>query len=442
MNISPNAHPGPDVPRDLLVVFGSAQRVMRAEKAARDRGLDVDAIPAPRSVSSRCGVVLEARSTEASRIADALRALSFGPESVYHLRNGSWTPSSLEAATLHAVTRLTRDTAYGGCGAKLSKGLLSTILCGLPRLESDDLIVGIETADDAGVVRVAPDLGIIHTADFFPPMVDDPFAFGRIAATNALSDVWAMGGTPLAAMNLVSFPLSRFDKDVLREILRGGLSALDEAGAVLAGGHTIEGQELLYGLAVTGRVHPERVWRNGGARPGDVLVLTKPLGTGLVTTAAKAEMAAPDHVATAMRWMGTLNREAAEALHTVDPHAVTDITGFALAGHAAEMADASGCAVEIDLGALPALPGALDAAATGLVPAGAGKNRTSLADILEIADGADELLIDLALDPQTSGGLLAAVDPADVARLVRRLPGAAAVGRAVRGPSGGIRLLP
>ena len=441
MHLHPERPSSPHEQRDLLVVFGSVQRVMRVEKAARDHGLDVDAIPAPRSISSRCGVVLEARSREASRIHDVLRMLSFGPESVYHLRNGSWTPSSLEAATLDAVARLTRDTAYGGCGAKLSKGLLSTILCGLPRVESDDLIVGIETADDAGVVRIAPDLALIHTTDFFPPMVDDPFAFGQIAATNALSDVWAMGGTPLAAMNLVSFPLSRFDKDVLREILRGGLTALEEAGAVLAGGHTVEGQELLYGLAVTGTVHPDRVWRNGGARPGDALVLTKPLGTGLVTTAAKADMAASDHLATAMRWMGTLNRDAAEALHAVDPHAVTDITGFGLAGHAAEMADASGCAVELELGSLPVLPGALEAAATGLVPAGTGKNRASLAEVLHIGDGADELRVDLALDPQTSGGLLAAVDPADVDGIIRRLPGAALVGRVVDGRAGTVRLM-
>jgi selenide,water dikinase len=431
-----------DERRDLLVVFGSVQRVIRVERVARDRGLDVDAVPAPRAVSSRCGVVLEARSAEASRIRDLFATLAFGPESVYILRNGSWTPSSLEAATLESVTRLTRDSAYGGCGAKLSKGLLSTVLCGLPRIESEDLIVGIETADDAGVVRVTPEIGLIHTTDFFPPMVDDPFAFGRIAATNALSDVWAMGGRPLAAMNLVSFPLPRLDKDVLREILRGGLSALEEAGAVLAGGHTVEGQELLYGLAVTGTVHPDHVWRNGGARTGDVLVLTKPLGTGLVTTAAKADLAAPDHLATAMRWMGTLNRDAAEALRLADPHAVTDVTGFALAGHAAEMADASGCALEIELGSLPALPGALEAAATGMVPAGAGKNRTSLADTLEIADGVDELRVDLALDPQTSGGLLAAVDPSSAADLVRRLPAAAIVGRVVDGPAGTVRLVP
>jgi selenide,water dikinase len=258
------------------------------------------------------------------------------------------------------------------------------------------------------VVR-APELAIIHTTDFFPPIVDDPFTFGRIAAVNALSDVYAMGGRPLAAMNLVNFPLARLGRDVLKEILRGGLTALKEAGAVLAGGHTVEGQELLYGLAVTGTVHPDRIWRNGGAQPGDLLLLTKPLGTGLLTTAAKAELVDPGDLATALRWMATLNQGAAEALHDAEPHAVTDVTGFGLLGHAAEMANASGLTLELELTALPRLPGALEAAATGLVPAGAGKNRDSVASVLDVADGADPLLVDLALDAQTSGGLLAAL---------------------------------
>jgi selenide,water dikinase len=427
--------------RDLLVVFGSVQRVMRAERAARDRGLDVDAVPAPRAVSSECGVVLEARSADAGDLADTLAAVGLEPKAVYRNRGGTWTQGTLRSVAVDRMVKLTEGTAYGGCGAKLAKGLLHTILCGLPRLTSDALIVGIESADDAGVVKITGDIAIIHTTDFFPPMVDDPYIFGRIAATNALSDVWAMGGVPLAAMNLVSYPLQKLGRDALKEVLRGGLEAMAEAGAVLAGGHTVEGAELLYGLAVTGTVHPDRVWRNGGAHPGDLLVLTKPLGTGLVTTAAKAGLADPDHLATAMRWMTTLNRDAAEALHEAEPHAVTDITGFGLVGHAAEMAEASGCAIEIDLKALPAMPGALEAAATGLVPAGAGKNRTSIAAVLSIADGADELLVDLALDPQTSGGLLAAVTPEDAEKIVRRLPGSTIVGRVVNGSAGAVRLL-
>jgi selenide,water dikinase len=427
-------------PRDLLIVFGSVQRVMRAERAARDHGLDVDAVPAPRSVSSECGVVLEARSEEVGALSDALDALSLTPKAVYRNRSGTWTPSTLRPTTSIDAVKLTEGSAYGGCGAKLSKGLLHTVLCGLPRLDSEDLIVGIESADDAGVVKLTDELALIHTTDFFPPMVDDPYTFGRIAATNALSDVWAMGGVPLAAMNLVSYPLKQLGKEPLKEVLRGGLETMAESGAVLAGGHTVEGQELLYGLAVTGTVHPEKVWRNGGALPGDVLVLTKPLGTGLVTTAAKGQMAKPDDLATAMRWMTTLNKDAAEALHGTDPHAVTDITGFGLAGHAAEMAEASGCAIELDLASLPAMPGALEAAATGLVPVGAGKNRTSISAVLEIADGADELRVDLALDPQTSGGLLAAIPPDQAEALVRRLPGSALVGRVVAGTAGTVLL--
>jgi len=427
-------------PRDLLIVFGSVQRVMRAEKAARERGLDVDASPAPRSVSSECGVVLEARSADTSELSDILNTLKLVPKAVYRRQSGTWTPGTLRPTVSVDAVKLTQGSAYGGCGAKLSKGLLHTVLCGLPRLESDDLIVGIESADDAGVMRISDELAIIHTTDFFPPMVDDPYTFGRIAATNALSDVWAMGGTPLAAMNLVSYPLKQLGPDALKEILRGGLEAMAESGAVLAGGHTVEGQELLYGLAVTGLVHPDRVWRNGGALPGDALVLTKPLGTGLITTAAKGEMAKPDHITTAMRWMTTLNKDAAQVLRDLDPHAVTDVTGFGLAGHAAEMAEASGCALELDLEALPAMPGALEAAATGLVPVGAGKNRTSIAAVLEIADGADELRVDLALDPQTSGGLLAAVSAEDAETIVRRLPGAAIVGRITDGPAGAVLL--
>ncbi len=428
--------------RDLLAIFGSVQRVMRAEKEARSRGLDVDAIPAPRTVSSDCGVALEARAGDAAALAEVLTALGLEPQQVYRRDGEAWVPSSLDAVAPDSATRLTRGSAYGGCGAKLAKGDLDRILCGLPRLESDDLLVGIEGADDAGVVRVGPDIALIHTADFFPPIVDDPFAFGRIAATNALSDVYAMGGEPLACMNLVCFPAGEHDLAVLKEILRGGLDAMKEARAVLAGGHTIEGRDLLYGLAVTGTVHPDRIWRNGGARPGDLLVLTKPLGAGLVTTAARAEMVDPSHLSTALRWMGTSNRRAAEALRTASPHAVTDVTGFGLVGHAAEMAAASGVDLEIELGRLPQLPGAREAAATGLVPAGAGRNRGGVAAVLEVAPDVDPVLVDLALDPQTSGGLLAALDPDAVNGVLLRLTGAAVIGRCgPRGP-GHVRLVP
>lgn len=425
--------------KDLLIVFGSVQRVMRAEKAAREAGFTVDAIPAPRVVSSECGVVLEASASDAAALGAVIKDLGIEPSAVYRRRGEAWMPSSLEAMVPDLVAGLTHHSAYGGCGAKLSKGMLEKILCGLPRLESDDLIVGIESADDAGVVKLTDDIGLIHTTDFFPPMVDDPFAFGRIAAVNALSDVYAMGGVPLAGMNLVSFPMANYDTKILKEILRGGLSALEEAGAVLAGGHTIEGQELLYGLAVTGTVHPRKIWRNGGAQPGDVLVLTKPLGTGLVTTAAKGRETSDSALGTAVRWMSTLNRSAAEALMSLDPHAVTDVTGFGLAGHAAEMADASDLEIVLSLGDLPVLPGALEAAASGFVPAGTGKNRESLEAVLTIEPGVNALRVDLALDPQTSGGLLAALSQDDATKFCRQISSATIIGRATEGSRGRVR---
>ena len=425
--------------RDVLVVFGTVQRVMRAERIAREAGLDVDVRPAPRTISSECGMVLEARPDEIARLDALLRGADLAPRAVFVRYGESWLPGSL-APVPADVARLARESTYGGCGAKLSQGLLGTVLCGLPRLESPELIVGIESADDAGVLRLTPDLALIHTVDFFPPIVDDPFSFGRIAAANALSDVYAMGGEPLAGMNLVCFPLERHDRSVLKEILRGGLDALREAGAVLAGGHTIEGDELLYGMAVTGRVHPERTWRNDTGRGGDLLVLTRPLGTGAITTAARADLADPEHLARAIRSMMTLNRDAAEAVRSIGPSAVTDVTGFGLAGHAAEMARGARLSVEIDLSALPLLPGARDAVASGLVPAGTGKNRASLAGELEIDEGADPVLIDLALDPQTSGGLLVACSAPAASLLCRRLPEAAVVGRLVDGPAGRVVL--
>ncbi|MDQ7086859.1 MAG: selenide, water dikinase SelD, partial [Acidobacteriota bacterium] len=242
-------------------------------------------------------------------------------------------------------------------------------------------------------------------------------------------------------MNLVSFPLATTGRQVLKEILRGGLDALAEAGAVLAGGHTVEGAELLYGLAVTGKVDPRRIWRNGGARPGDWLVLTKALGTGVITTAAKGGVVEPGHLSRAVRSMATLNRRAAEAARQAEPTAVTDVTGFGLAGHGAELALASSLAIEVHLQDLPLLDGALEAAAQGFVPAGAGKNRKSLGESLVIAEGADPLRVDLALDPQTSGGLLVACSEDRARRLCSALTPARVVGRCVAGEAGEVRLL-
>lgn len=250
---------------------------------------------------------------------------------------------------------------------------------------------------------------MIQTVDFFTPVVDDPFDFGRIAAANALSDVYAMGGTPKTAMNIVGFPLGRLDLAVLRQVLEGGLAILREAGVVLVGGHSIDDKELKYGLSVTGFVHPDRVLTKKALRPGDRLILTKPLGLGIVTTAMKAGLAPPDAAARAVRLMVSLNRGAAAAMADFPIHACTDVTGFGLLGHLAEMVSGSGLAVRVYADRVPVIPEALDFAGMGLIPAGAHRNRDFREDMVEIAPAVGRLLPYILFDPQTSGGLLISV---------------------------------
>jgi selenide,water dikinase len=299
------------------------------------------------------------------------------------------------------------------------------------------VLVGIETLDDAGVYRLGPELALIQTVDFFTPVVDDPYLFGQIAAANALSDVYAMGGDPLTAMNIVCFPTRSGDPEVLAAILRGGLDKLKEAGAVLLGGHSVEDAEPKYGLAVTGVCHPARVITNAGARPGDLLVLTKPLGTGVITTALKAECAPPEAFRAAAEAMTALNRDASLAMREVGVHACTDITGFGLLGHALEMARAGGVALRFAAGAVPLLPGARDLAAQGFVPGGTYANRQYLAGHVTFDPAVPEELQMLLYDPQTSGGLLMAVAPERLAALLnalrRRNVAAAVVGRVEEG---------
>lgn len=285
------------------------------------------------------------------------------------------------------------------------------MLARLPVTEHPDLLVGPATADDAGVVRVREDLALIQTVDFFTPIVDDPRTFGRIAAANALSDVYAMGGRPLTAMNIVCFPRRSLPLEVLHDLLLGGLDVIRRAGALLVGGHSIEDSELKYGLSVTGIVHPDRVITNAGARPGDRLILTKPLGTGIVATALKAGLAAPEAVAEAVTWMTTLNGDAAEAMQEVGVDACTDITGFGLLGHALEMAHASRVAFELHASRIPLIGGARDLASMGMIPAGSFANRRFCESAVTVAEGVDPLLVDLFADAQTSGGLLIAVAP-------------------------------
>jgi selenide,water dikinase len=285
------------------------------------------------------------------------------------------------------------------------------VLAELPVSDHPDLLVGQGHADDAGVIRVREDLALIQTVDFFTPIVDDPRTFGRIAAANSLSDVYAMGGKPLTAMNIVCFPRRSLPLDVLRDVLLGGLDVMRQAETLLVGGHSIEDPELKYGLSVTGTVHPDRVVTNAGARIGDRLILTKPLGTGVLATAVKGGMAPPDAEAEAVRWMTTLNRDAAEAMQEVGVNACTDITGFGLLGHALELASASGVSLEFCASRIPLIPEARDLASVGMIPAGSFANRKFCERAVMVDDGVDSLLVDLLADAQTSGGLLIAVDP-------------------------------
>ena len=274
------------------------------------------------------------------------------------------------------------------------------------------VLIDYRTSDDAGVYAFDQDRALVQTVDFFTPIVDDPFVYGQIAAANALSDVYAMGGRPLTALAIAAFPRDG-DRDVLKAIFRGGFEKLVEAGVALLGGHTVQDSEIKFGYAVTGEVPPSQVWSNAGAQPGDVLLLTKLLGTGIVATALKFNRASAASIEPAVRSMTTLNRAATEALRSLAAdtiHGCTDVTGFGLAGHASEMAAASGCTLEIEATAVPLLPGVLDLV-EGNVPGGGRTNREHFGSGIRLAPGIDAQLVQVLHDPQTSGGLLAAVKP-------------------------------
>ena len=331
--------------------------------------------------------------------------------------------------------RLTERARAAGCAAKLGPADLSRILRSLPPVTHPDLLVGTSTADDAGVVRIAPDLALVQTVDFFTPIVDDPFQFGAVAAANALSDVYAMGGEPRTALNIACFPDKDVPFEILGEILRGGLAKADEAGVLVVGGHTIIDEEIKFGMAVTGFVHPDRIWRNVGARPGDALLLTKPLGTGIVTTAAKRGGGAAEATTAAVTSMMTLNATAARVLRAFEIHACTDVTGFGLLGHGFEMAHGSGVCLELSAADLPARPGVGALITAGHLTGGCRRNRAWLADKVEVAGGVPDQVAELAWDPQTSGGLLAAVPAGEAGRIADALASAgvkaASIGRVV-----------
>jgi selenide,water dikinase len=309
---------------------------------------------------------------------------------------------------------LTSLARAGGCAAKYPAARLEKLLAGFVPVEAADLLVGLDPADDAAVYRLDDERALVFTVDFFPPVVDDPRDFGAIAATNALNDVFAMGGVPLLALSITAFP-EELPTEMLGEILAGADEVVRGAGAILAGGHTIRDDEPKYGLAVVGTVHPDGIWPKSGAQPGDALFLTKPLGTGLVLQAQRDGHAPAGALAAAVAAMRTLNRDAAEALRPFAPNAVTDVTGFGLLGHAYEMASRSGVRIELDAASLPALPSALELADAGVRTGGDRRNRDYSGPHVESSAGdAAEVL---AFDPQTAGGLLVSL-PADKAAVL------------------------
>ena len=317
--------------------------------------------------------------------------------------------------------KLTKLSKCAGCGAKVGAGVLAQLLEGIKVHQDPNLLVGFDKSDDASVYQVTDDLALVQTVDFFPPIADDPYLFGQIAATNALSDVYAMGGEPRLCLNIMAVPES-MPKEAVHQLLRGGYDKVYEAGALITGGHSILDDEPKYGLAVTGFVHPDGVLTNSGARPGDVLLLTKPLGIGVLTTAQKAELLSPEGRALAEKLMTTLNRSARDAMVKYRVHACTDVTGFGLLGHACEMAQGSDVEMELRVADIDLIGEAVELAKMGLLPAGMYRNRTLAEPWVD--DGDTELCKqDVLYDPQTAGGLLMAVDPADADALYAELKG-------------------
>jgi selenide,water dikinase len=316
----------------------------------------------------------------------------------------------------------------------------------LPIPKDPKVLVGLDTSDDAGVYQLSEEIALVQTVDFFTPIVDDPFTFGEIAVANALSDVYAMGGTPLTGMNLVAFPIKTLSSSILKEILHGGLSKMKEAGVALVGGHSIEDPEIKYGLAVTGLIHPKRIMTNANAKVGDKLVLTKALGTGIIATALKGGMASEEAVRKIVESMATLNRTASAWMIKLGAHACTDITGFSFIGHALEMATASQVGLVIQSKAIPVFAEAMDYAKMGLIPGGAFSNRDFFSCRVDVDSGVPSLLVDLFYDPQTSGGLLISLPSARAEEYVATLKkeknlDSSIVGEVVKEPAGRIRIL-
>lgn len=332
---------------------------------------------------------------------------------------------------METEVKLTKLAKCAGCGAKVGAGTLVRMLEGFQTHTDPRLIVGYDKSDDASVYVITEDTALVQTTDFFPPIVDDPFLYGQIAATNALSDVYAMGGEPKLALNIMCLS-EHMDKETVQEILRGGYAKAYEAGAIITGGHTIQGAEPIYGLAVSGFVHPKKVLTNSGAQPGDVLILTKPLGIGILTTSAKADMVEQNVLDRIYKQMATLNKTARDIMVKYPVHSCTDVTGFALMGHSFEMAQGSGCTIHLMADKIPYHEEAYELASMGFIPAGAYRNRDYAEAGVRVCGDITRAMQDILYDPQTSGGLLMAVPEAHAQELLKELqeviPQAAVIG--------------
>ena len=337
--------------------------------------------------------------------------------------------------------KLTKLAKCAGCGAKVGAGTLAKLLGDMKVLHDPNLLVGFDKSDDASVYKLTDDIAIVQTVDFFPPICDDPYTFGAIAATNALSDVYAMGGEPKLALNIMAVPKD-MPPETVHEILRGGYEKAYEAGTIITGGHSILDEEPKYGLAVTGFVHPDKVLTNSGAKPGDVLLFTKPVGIGILTTSAKVGMVSKESMDLALKLMTTLNKSARDIMVKYRVHACTDVTGFGLLGHGLEMAQGSGVELHLDVDQIDLIPEALELANIGMLPEGMYRNRAFAEDSVDAGE-VEVARQDMLYDPQTAGGLLIAADPADAQSLFNelkpRVPSAQMIGK-VKEYRGGKRI--
>ena len=317
------------------------------------------------------------------------------------------------------MVRLTDYVTSGGCACKIGPHILERVLKAVTPVTNEHVLADMTGADDAGVYQISDQLALVQTLDFFTPVVNDPTLFGKIAAANALSDVYAMGGIPLTAMNIVGFPVPLVEQGVLTDVLNGAASIVSESGAAIVGGHSIENKEPIFGMSITGQVNPNEIWKNKGARVGDVLVLTKRIGTGIMNNALKADLF-PTGTAQAVASMSTLNRVAAEVAHHFTIHACTDVTGFSLMGHSVEMASASNVTIHIKTYNIPLFDDVIEAAQMGLVPAASYGNRKAITDV-QVDANLDGVWTDVLFDPQTSGGLLFSVPATEGPNLVKAL---------------------